>query len=57
LFDASLNSEPIMLGVKLGVVFGITMQQSAVAEMYPLPTNLSLTVTSRQAEQLRPFAL
>jgi hypothetical protein len=57
LFDArQLRSEQTIRGVKLGVASSITKQQWTAAEIYPLPTNTQLTVTPRQADQLKLFA-
>jgi hypothetical protein len=58
LFDArQLRSEQITRGVKRGVASSVIKQQWTAAEIYPSPTNIQLTVTSQQAEQLKLFAL
>jgi hypothetical protein len=57
LFDArQLRSEQTIRGVKRGVASSVTKQQWTSAEIYPLPTNTQLTVTPRQADQLKLFA-
>jgi hypothetical protein len=56
LFDArQLRSEQAIRGVKRGVASSVTKQQWTAAEIYPLPTNPQLTVTPRQASQLKLF--
>jgi hypothetical protein len=57
LFDAQqLRSEQMARGVKRGVASSVIRQQWEAAEIYPLATNLLLTVTPQQAEQLKLFA-
>lgn len=58
LFDAwQLRSEQMTREVKRGVASSVIKQQWTAAEIYPSATNAMLNVTSRQAEQLRLFAL
>ena len=58
LFDAlRLRSEQVTRGVKRGVASSVIKQQWTAAEIYPSSANAQLTVTSRQAEQLKLFAL
>jgi hypothetical protein len=58
LFDARrLRAEQTMRGVKRGIASSVIKQQWAAAEIYPSPVNTQLTVTPRQAAQLKLFAL
>jgi hypothetical protein len=57
LFQArQLRSEQITRGVKRGIASSVTRQQWEAAEIYPSATNTHLSVTTRQAEQLKLFA-